>query len=160
MENLIYTALSSSNSDDSNVMFNDNLSRYIYNFINDEINLLNNYSTLSSSISDSSIIPEIMLRLSFEELPVTVTFTNVTTADTNDTPRRLLNRQIINNFKKIIITDALDCHICLDHLLRGSCVKVLPCNHSFCIDCIEKWLSEYSSKCPVCNFDYYESSSS
>jgi len=56
----------------------------------------------------------------------------------------------INNLHKRILTESIECYICLDKLLPGSCVTQLPCKHEYCFDCIKQWLNEYNTTCPIC----------
>jgi hypothetical protein len=42
------------------------------------------------------------------------------------------------------------CVICLDEFMDGQTVKLLPCKHGFCANCIESWLSDRSDLCPIC----------
>jgi hypothetical protein len=49
------------------------------------------------------------------------------------------------------------CVICLEHFLHGDRLRVLPCNHSFHVGCIDRWLSGShsfqdcdTSGCPTC----------
>mmetsp|Transcript_85760 Transcript_85760/g.135448 ORF Transcript_85760/g.135448 Transcript_85760/m.135448 type:complete len:223 (+) Transcript_85760:55-723(+) len=44
-----------------------------------------------------------------------------------------------------------ECSICLDEMSCETCVVRLPCSHCFHEECIEKWLTEKSHACPVCN---------
>jgi hypothetical protein len=50
-----------------------------------------------------------------------------------------------------------ECVICLEHFLHGDRLRVLPCNHSFHVGCIDRWLSGShsfqdcdTSGCPTC----------
>jgi len=42
------------------------------------------------------------------------------------------------------------CVICLDEFMDGQSVKVLPCSHGFCSNCIQSWLTDRSDLCPIC----------
>lgn len=49
------------------------------------------------------------------------------------------------------------CVICLEHFVEGDRLRVLPCQHSFHVGCIDRWLSGshshlecYTSGCPIC----------
>ncbi|KAJ3686293.1 hypothetical protein LUZ61_015457 [Rhynchospora tenuis] len=47
-------------------------------------------------------------------------------------------------------SSALDCAVCINELVEGEMVRVLPtCNHFFHVECIDRWLSAHSS-CPLC----------
>ena len=43
-----------------------------------------------------------------------------------------------------------DCAICQDNMKEGENLKKLLCSHTFHVDCIHKWLTKESIKCPVC----------
>jgi len=49
------------------------------------------------------------------------------------------NKHLLNN-----------CTICLDNFEDNEKIILLECNHNFHKNCIEKWLKEYSYKCPLC----------
>ncbi|CAO3610751.1 unnamed protein product [Cunninghamella blakesleeana] len=42
------------------------------------------------------------------------------------------------------------CAICLDDFKPTSTIRILPCYHSYCVDCIDFWLTKKSRFCPVC----------
>jgi hypothetical protein len=44
------------------------------------------------------------------------------------------------------------CSICLDNFNEMTILRKLICNHSFHIECIEKWLSE-NTNCPMCRYE-------
>lgn len=53
--------------------------------------------------------------------------------------------------------DATVCVICLEHFVDGDRLRVLPCDHSFHVGCIDRWLSGshsyqdcFTSGCPTC----------
>jgi hypothetical protein len=68
-------------------------------------------------------------------------------------PSSTISIEDINNLHKCILTESIECYICLDKLLPGSCVTQLPCTHKFCFDCIKQWLNEYNTTCPTCKKD-------
>ncbi|KAI8072792.1 hypothetical protein BC940DRAFT_291637 [Gongronella butleri] len=46
------------------------------------------------------------------------------------------------------------CAICLDDFVENkSEVRLLPCHHGFCQTCIDPWLTQKSSFCPICKCD-------
>jgi len=45
------------------------------------------------------------------------------------------------------------CHICLDDFELGDDLRTLPCGHFFHMRCVDVWLMEKSSCCPVCRSD-------
>lgn len=53
--------------------------------------------------------------------------------------------------------DTAVCVICLEHFVDGDRLRVLPCDHSFHVGCIDRWLSGshsyqdcFTSGCPTC----------
>ena len=42
------------------------------------------------------------------------------------------------------------CAICVDDFVADEMVRVLPCNHIFHSQCIDEWLTNHSSLCPLC----------
>lgn len=45
------------------------------------------------------------------------------------------------------------CSICTEDLVEGSQVRRLPCGHYFHDGCIEPWLMQCSTTCPMCRVD-------
>ncbi|CAG8578083.1 3229_t:CDS:2 [Paraglomus brasilianum] len=45
------------------------------------------------------------------------------------------------------------CAICLEDFANDDELRCLPCEHEYHTDCIDPWLTEKSSKCPLCKFD-------
>ncbi|AOM63376.1 putative E3 ubiquitin-protein [Heterosigma akashiwo virus 01] len=127
------------------------------------VNASHQYNNMDFQVHSGNVItiPEVMVRMSIETLPtMTMTFTNMNASfesmhvdnmmDYNTTVHSTLNACDLDNIEKCIISEPLECYICLDKLLRGSCVRKLRCKHMFCINCIDKWLSKYNNTCPVC----------
>lgn len=50
-------------------------------------------------------------------------------------------------------SDALGCSICTDDFEAGQDLRVLPCDHKFHPECIDPWLLNVSSTCPLCRID-------
>ena len=46
-----------------------------------------------------------------------------------------------------------DCPICLCSYPKETSFYIMNCNHSFCIECCEKWFSS-NSCCPLCRMNY------
>ncbi|KAG1461406.1 hypothetical protein G6F56_005739 [Rhizopus delemar] len=47
-----------------------------------------------------------------------------------------------------------NCAICLDDFSPGkSDIRMLPCGHGFCVLCIDPWLTQKSTLCPICKWD-------
>ena len=130
--------------EDADLAFGDNLSRYMFNMINDEIRLLSLYNndnnTPSIFLNDENIsIRFSSLMFGLDTPPPSVVDDNI-----------CLSEKQISSIDKQILSETIECYICLDKLLPGSCVHVLRCGHRFCIDCIESWLSKYNKICPMC----------
>ncbi|KAJ1993447.1 hypothetical protein H4R33_000640 [Dimargaris cristalligena] len=53
------------------------------------------------------------------------------------------------------VTQAGDdtCTICLDDIAKGQTVRQLPCLHIYHVECIDEWLVQKSSACPLCKAD-------
>mmetsp|Transcript_72627 Transcript_72627/g.126084 ORF Transcript_72627/g.126084 Transcript_72627/m.126084 type:complete len:263 (-) Transcript_72627:100-888(-) len=45
---------------------------------------------------------------------------------------------------------AQECAVCLAEFAHDTMVTRLPCQHIFCAPCIEEWLTQYKSRCPLC----------
>ncbi|CAI2185007.1 5148_t:CDS:2, partial [Funneliformis geosporum] len=49
-----------------------------------------------------------------------------------------------------ILGNAEKCQVCLCDYITNEDVRVLICRHGFHRECIDKWLTEGSNKCPIC----------
>lgn len=53
--------------------------------------------------------------------------------------------------KKYQKTDKYDtCPICLNEYEEGEKMRILPCEHAYHVECIDKWLLRNNRFCPVC----------
>jgi hypothetical protein len=50
-------------------------------------------------------------------------------------------------------SETLGCSICTDDFETGQDLRVLPCDHKFHPACIDPWLLNVSSTCPLCRID-------
>ena len=50
------------------------------------------------------------------------------------------------------------CAVCVDEFAEGTNIKVLPCGHFYHVDCIDEWLCNHSSLCPLCKTNVREAS--
>ncbi|CAL0315192.1 unnamed protein product [Lupinus luteus] len=48
--------------------------------------------------------------------------------------------------------DLGECVVCLEDFEVGGVAKIMPCNHKFHSNCIEKWLGIHGN-CPVCRYE-------
>ncbi|KAI7872371.1 hypothetical protein BDF14DRAFT_1752737 [Spinellus fusiger] len=47
-----------------------------------------------------------------------------------------------------------NCAICLEDFVENTTeIRMLPCSHGFCVMCIDQWLTQKSTTCPVCKWD-------
>ena len=75
-------------------------------------------------------------------------FTNIKSAD-NET---INNLETMPYMQGKLRHNQMKCCICLDEYSDHITVKILPCEHAFHPDCIDKWLRT-NCKCPLCQSD-------
>eukprot|EP00656_Telonema_subtile_P041851 TRINITY_DN4716_c0_g1_i4.p2 TRINITY_DN4716_c0_g1~~TRINITY_DN4716_c0_g1_i4.p2 ORF type:complete len:186 (+),score=55.03 TRINITY_DN4716_c0_g1_i4:665-1222(+) len=46
-----------------------------------------------------------------------------------------------------------DCVICLEELAAGDVIRILPCNHEYHAECVDRWLQTQQRQCPMCKCD-------
>ncbi|KAI9247021.1 hypothetical protein BY458DRAFT_416719, partial [Sporodiniella umbellata] len=52
------------------------------------------------------------------------------------------------------VSKNVNCVICLeDFIPEKTDVRILPCGHGFCVLCIDPWLTQKSTLCPICKWD-------
>ena len=104
-------------------------------------------TVLPSFRFNSSLIPSSLVIFEIENaLPFSLFYNN----SSNIASTGLSANVIENNSTKILIKEPIECNICLDKLLEGSCMRRLNnCCHQFCVDCIDLWLHRCDS-CPLC----------
>jgi hypothetical protein len=79
---------------------------------------------------------------------------SLTINNSNTTINNGLNKKELENYSKIIeCSDSTDCHICLCNYPKYTHFYLMNCNHSFCIECCERWFST-NSLCPLCRKNY------
>ena len=49
--------------------------------------------------------------------------------------------------------DSSDCTICLEGYEDNVLIRKTPCHHVFHKECLEGWLTQYRSRCPLCQKD-------
>lgn len=66
--------------------------------------------------------------------------------------KKVVIQEVVIPKKDMIVKDECmeeECSICLDEITANS-QKILPCNHSFHAECIDRWLQRESRTCPYC----------
>jgi len=63
---------------------------------------------------------------------------------------RAVSRLKTHRYRADALVEPISCCICLDDLCEGDSCKELPCKHLFHAQCIDPWLLEKSSLCPLC----------
>ncbi|CAG8719212.1 21034_t:CDS:2 [Cetraspora pellucida] len=53
-----------------------------------------------------------------------------------------------------VTEEQLTCPICLGDFESGEELRILPCHHQYHTSCIDPWLLEISTLCPMCKADY------
>lgn len=69
-------------------------------------------------------------------------------------------RPFSDEVKRKMMGDTERCQICLTDYCNEEQVRVLKCRHGFHTECIDKWLTEGSNKCPICRGTPVEQSNS
>lgn len=141
---------------DSYTLYSNSDTRYFMNMLSDEWTELERSTSSTTgderrSVSIQDLLQRVPSTLLFDTASITFA---VVVRDNNDddTPVAvgLTDTELTDNTVKVIIQSPIECHICLDTLLPGSCLRAInACGHSFCIDCIDPWLRTRRS-CPVC----------
>jgi hypothetical protein len=66
--------------------------------------------------------------------------------------KKTVEKNKIDNFKERRATENENgntCSICMEEYQVDERIRILPCNHEFHKECIDFWLSEKSTKCPL-----------
>ncbi|CAL5435834.1 unnamed protein product [Camellia sinensis] len=68
-----------------------------------------------------------------------------------------LNEEAAQNAQICYLHDDINawylCYICLVEYEEGDSMRILPCHHEFHRTCVDKWLKEVHSVCPLCRGD-------
>lgn len=68
-------------------------------------------------------------------------------------PVDIVNALPIDKYSEDLIKN-VNCAICLEDFVSGkNDIRILPCGHGFCVLCIDPWLTQKSTKCPICKWD-------
>ncbi|RKO88642.1 hypothetical protein BDK51DRAFT_13762, partial [Blyttiomyces helicus] len=70
-------------------------------------------------------------------------------------PRPVLTQKELEAFPQTLYTNdptdpARPCSICLECFRDRDLVRQLPCRHFFHVQCIDRWLVQRTSVCPLC----------
>jgi E3 ubiquitin-protein ligase RNF13 len=68
--------------------------------------------------------------------------------------RKTINTNILNTLPTIEASEIHledQCSICMEKYNTGQSLKLLPCTHIFHSNCIETYLTEYATQCPLDN---------
>ncbi|CAG8530813.1 13352_t:CDS:2 [Acaulospora morrowiae] len=65
-------------------------------------------------------------------------------------PVALYNESIRGVNEHVLLGNAEKCQVCLCDYVADEELRVLNCHHGFHRECIDKWLTEGSNKCPIC----------
>ena len=68
--------------------------------------------------------------------------------------RKTVNNAVLGSLPTVSVNETHlneQCTICMENYTFGQQLKRLPCSHLFHSDCIETYLAEFSSRCPLDN---------
>jgi hypothetical protein len=68
--------------------------------------------------------------------------------------RKTIDTNILNTLPTIHVNETHlndQCTICMENYSLGQQMKLLPCKHIFHSDCIETYLKQFSTQCPLDN---------
>jgi hypothetical protein len=111
----------------------------------------NNIRRYTSSINISPIRQPRRIRENFFNLEYNLDYNNLSTLE--DVKIGLINKKILDNSNvEINLKKEEICIICQDDLQIDDILRTIKCNHSFHLNCIDKWFVE-NKKCPMCNYE-------
>ncbi|KAI9243166.1 hypothetical protein EDC94DRAFT_700087 [Helicostylum pulchrum] len=68
-------------------------------------------------------------------------------------PVDIVNSLPIDKYQADLVKNE-NCAICLEDFVPGkNDIRILPCGHGFCVLCIDPWLTQKSTTCPICKWD-------
>ena len=125
---------------DTHFILYNNCSLSIFIDNNIEIGSSLNHNNLSIDPNETSILHLFLSNLEQPISPQKLTSQQINTMDT-------VSFSNINT-NNVIVGDT--CVICSIEYEANSNLRILPCKHVFHQECIDKWLLNYSNKCPIC----------
>jgi hypothetical protein len=118
---------------------------YLGNYNQQQQQQYNQYNLATSPISNNLYNP--MINRGFH-------IDNLTNSISHLTLNCVLDKtQLLKHSKKIECSERTDCPICLCSYSENTTFYLMYCNHSFCIECCEKWFFS-NSCCPLCRMNY------
>lgn len=119
---------------------------YRYNF--EELNNVSNVSNNSSNNISNLTFEQVAFDFRFPTLEL---FENIF-QDYIQNKNKLNEEEFNNNVDNIKDSNLLiECPICFE--TYNDYIKIKKCSHSFCENCIKKWLKEHKNTCPVCRVE-------
>jgi hypothetical protein len=106
----------------------------------------------TESRSRDGLTPLEVANPSIFDLLLEASFANNAPADSllpSGAKKDILNRLPTISFEHGCM-DCAQCHICLEEFEDGDQLRALPCSHYFHVSCVDAWLGNKSSTCPVC----------
>ncbi|KAK9366694.1 hypothetical protein V1509DRAFT_628793 [Lipomyces kononenkoae] len=70
-----------------------------------------------------------------------------------DTPNTRVSNSSTISLPSALMFPTNGCTICFEPFLPGQDLRVLPCHHGFHAACVDPWLLNSSSQCPLCRVD-------
>lgn len=68
--------------------------------------------------------------------------------------RKTVDKNLLNTLQTIQVNETHlndQCTICMENYHLGQELKLLPCKHLFHLNCIDVYLKEFSTQCPLDN---------
>ena len=114
-------------------------------------NSVENYSLENSSLIENLI--NLLVYVNSSELENAMEPVNVTLNenDMKEFIKSFIFNDDDNEYKELKVKEQTSCTICLSNYEKNENVSYLNnCNHLFHTTCINKWLTNFNHKCPVC----------
>lgn len=135
----------------------DNISRYTQRIVSENQNteeFIENIAPMLQSYLNISTEFNVLETLLYETLANTVTVSDEVSAPLLTVKdlyaSSCISLYLYSDNNKFNDTE---CSICTEkYIPNQSIVRILKCEHMFCVDCIDKWLSA-NNKCPMCKFN-------
>jgi len=126
-------------------------------YVSTQQHLIQPFSQLYNLRSNLPNVNDFFLNI-IDEIFFTIEDGNSLNLDNLEDVKVVLTMDEFNSLD-VIKSDAFtdkQCHICIDDYLPNEDLVLLKCKHFFHKECIKKWLTDNSSKCPICRKDCKE----